>query len=398
MKFQDQTRTGGTATATQKGEKPGRLVYAVAWSYTTLSMLTGFFLPVFFRDELGFGGVEIGFLFAMQSVTIMIASAPSGLGNDWITSRFLIVAGLAAQALGLALMGTVTGFGSYVPVFFLWSLGGGLFKVSLDVQLLKTASGDHRIKGVYLYQLSRYVGGALGSLGSGFLLSQLEFSTAMIWVAVAYLLLAGLALQLPSTKVTPSKLSLYKGELRRPKVILMGIWLVLFATHWGAEMTSYGLYLQQDRGLGWVGMGAYIAAEMSAIIIMLAWLLRRPNQEPNIRALATWGLVFSALGQICMVFGPLWMSVLFRMLHGAGDGAIFLVFYLGVPRLFALERLGGHAGIVHFMSMAGAILGSLVYGPMGERFGYDVPMWVSGLVTALLAVVIVIQRLARPKP
>lgn len=372
--------------------KPGRLVFVVAWLYTLISMLTGFFLPIFFRDELGFSGVQIGFLFAMQSVTMMLASAPSGLGNDRMTSRFLLVAGLVTQSAGLALMGVVTGFGAYIPAFFLWSLGGGLFKVSLDVQLLKTASGDHRIKGVYIYQTSRYVGGSLGALASGILLSQLAFSTAMIAVAAVYLLLALLALRLPSTKVEPSKLGLYLGELKRPKVLLMGVWLVLFATHWGAEMTSYGLYLQQDRGLTWMGMGAYIAAEMGAIVLMLAWLLRRPNEEPDIGRLATWGLILSAIGQICIVFGPLWMSVSFRMLHGIGDGAIFLVFYLGVPRLFALERLGGHAGLVHFMSMGGAILGSLVYGPMGERFGYGVPMWVSGAVTGLLALVILSQR------
>jgi len=355
-------------------------------------MLTGFFLPLFFKDELGFGGGEIGLLFALQAITIMLASAPAGLGNDWVTSRAMIMAGLLAQAAGLALMALVKDFGAYLPVFFVWSLGGGLFKVSLDVQLLKTASQEHRIKGVYRYQLSRYFGASVGALAAGYLLSRLPFSSAMLWGAATYALLALLAWGLPATMVAPSKLGLYKGELKKPKVLLMGLWLVLFATHWGAEMTCYGLYLQVDRGLELQEMGGYFAAEMFSIVLLMLWLLRKPDKEPDIRNLAIFGMVLSAIGQISMVFGPIWSSVLFRMVHGIGDGAIFLVFYLGVPRLFALERMGGHAGVVHFMSMAGTILGSLVYGPMGERLGYAVPMWVSGVVIALLAAILLLWR------
>jgi MFS family permease len=366
---------------------------SVTGMFAVLSMVTGFFLPVYLRDDLGFTGVQIGFLFAMQAVTVMLASAPAGMGNDRVSSRFFIVLGLAGQAFGLVLMATVESFVPYVLVFFVWTLANGLFRVSLDVQALKVTSGDERLAGVYRYQLSRYAGATLGAVGAGTLLSLVDFRVALVAAAVAMTALSVVAVRLPPTRVAPVRFANYRDDLRNPRVILLVVWLVLFSTHWGAEFTSYGLFLQQDLHLSWTGMGGYIAAEHLAVVLMLAWFLRDPKRELNIKRLAFWGLLASGVGHVGMVFHPLWLSVLFRMMHGVGDGAIFLVFFLGVPKLFAVERLGGHAGLVHLMSMLGMVLGSLIYGPLGEAVGYAVPLWSSGMISCVLAGVMVVAGL-----
>jgi MFS family permease len=107
----------------------------------------------------------------------------------------------------------------------------------------------------------------------------------------------------------------------------------------------------------------------------------------------------SGLGHVGMVFEPVLLSCAFRFLHGIGDGVVLLVFYRGVATLFVAERLGGNAGVVNTMTMVGMVLGALVFGPLGEAFGYGVPLWTSGLLTMLLALpVLVLQRSPKRSP
>ena len=66
-----------------------------------------------------------------------------------------------------------------------------------------------------------------------------------------------------------------------------------------------------------------------------------------------------------------------------------LVLYIGIARLFEIERLGGNAGLMNLSTMLGFVTGSLIYGPLGESLGYGHPFWISGALTILLAAPIV---------
>ncbi|WP_264861300.1 hypothetical protein [Klebsiella pneumoniae] len=41
-------------------------------------------------------------------------------------------------------------------------------------------------------------------------------------------------------------------------MLLFAIWLFLFYLHWGAEFTSYGLFLRENLRLSLLGMGFYM--------------------------------------------------------------------------------------------------------------------------------------------
>jgi predicted MFS family arabinose efflux permease len=62
-----------------------------------------------------------------------------------------------------------------------------------------------------------------------------------------------------------------------------------------------------------------------------------------------------------------------------------VVMYSGIARLFDVGRIGGHSAGVNLVMMIGTFIGSVIFGPMGERFGYEIPLVVTGAVVVVLA-------------
>jgi MFS family permease len=56
---------------------------------------------------------------------------------------------------------------------------------------------------------------------------------------------------------------------------------------------------------------------------------------------------------------------------------------VGMQRYFPLERVGGTSGVVLTVTIAGRLLGALIFGPMGEHLGYHYPFILSGILTLL---------------
>jgi predicted MFS family arabinose efflux permease len=283
-------------------------------------------------------------------------------------------------------------FFPYLFVFFFWAMANNLFRTSMDVQVLKTDTGDRTGTRVGLYHGGRFLGLTIGMIIGGYLLSALDFEKGLAVVAAISFALVAPALRLAPTKIARVRLADYKADFSDRRVVFFAVWLFLFATHWGPEQTCYGLFLRQALHLNLVQIGWYMAAEFFAAILTFAAVANKFNDTKRILAFAVAGLAFSGVGHIGMVFPPVAVSVLFRAIHGVGDGIIMMVMYVGVARLFDLERLGGNAGLVNLSAMAGSVLGALLAGPIGQRFGYALPLWVSGVITLALIAPILLRR------
>ncbi len=362
-----------------------RAAWLVGGLFALASSASGFFLAVYFKETLRFTGRQIGLLFALQALCGLLAALPAGLINDRLSSRGLVALSLVVQAAALALMSLVDEFAGFVLVFFVWSLANGLFWTSLDVLVLKTDSGERTGLRLSWYQALRFLGLAAGYVLTGWLISGGNFRPVLQAVALACLLLLALVPALAPTRVRRQRLSDYRADVSDWKVVLFSLWLFLFTTHWGAEYTCYSLFLRRVLMLSWTGLGFYMAAEFAAIVITLVLCRNQLDRPERLRAMASLGLVASGSGLVGMIFRPLWLSVAFRMLHGAGDGLLMVIMYLGIARLFALERVGGNSGFVRTVTMLGMASGALVFGPLGEHLGYQVPLWSSGVLVLALA-------------
>ncbi len=360
--------------------------------FSVVTSVGSFYFTLYFRNELGFSGTQIGVLFAVQAVTGLLAAIPTGVSNDRITSRTLVALALIGQSVGLALMAVVDSFVPVLAVFFIGMLASAVFKLSLDVQVLKRGTGDRMPGQIGSFQAARFLGLAVGAVVAGYVLATLDYVPAFLLAAAACAALLPLTSRLQPTPLSRARLVDYKADYARPRVLLFCLWLVLFATHWGAEFTCYSLFLQDNLGLSMTQMGWYMSSEFVAILVTALTLGFPLRRHADGQAVFAFGLIASGAGHIGMVVDSVPVSCAFRVLHGCGDGAMFMVFYVGIFRIFSLERMGGNFGVVNMMTMAGMVIGSIIYGTLGASVGYEVPLWGSGLVTVGLAAPVLLSR------
>lgn len=349
-----------------------------------------FFLPVFFSEQLHFSGAQIGLLFTMQALSGILVVVPAGLGNDRINSRNLLIASAGLLAIAYFLLGTVRNYLPYVAVFFTWTLSYHLFRLSLDVQVLKTDTGEHTGNRIGLYQGWRFGGLALGTILAGYLIFIVDFKWTLHIAAAGCLLLTIPAWFLPPTPIAKVTFADYKADFKNARVILFMGWLFLFATHWGAEATCYALFLREILGLDLVWMGWYMSVEFTVVMITVLLVGFQVKGNSDMLRLIIIGLALSGIGGVGMIFGPVALSLTFRAVHGIGDGMIFIVFFVGIARLFDVHRMGGNTGLINLVMMSGLAFGALISGPAGDRWGYDAPLAVSGILTLLLILPLVV--------
>lgn len=357
--------------------------------------MANFFLPVYFKKSLGFSGAQIGVLYALFSVTTILAVVPVGLRNDRTSPRRLIAVSLAVTALAALGMAASQRFSVYLGVFLLYGLGLSAFRISTDALLFK--SGGPERAGLRWGTVNgfRMVGMTLGTLSAGVLLTRWSFPAALgllAGVAAACLLIPPF---LSPVRVGFPRLQEYAADLRGPGVLGFMAWLFLFSLHWGAELTSYGLFLSENLALDLAGMGRYMAVEFLVLAGTCFWAGPRCDRGMEPRTLAIWGLLLSGGGQVFMCSQALGVSLFWRAVHGLGDGLIVIVMYLGVARLFHPDRVGGLNSGVNLVMMLGAFAGSLIFGPLGAAFGYDLPLMVTGGLVAALALPLSRRRARR---
>jgi MFS family permease len=85
-----------------------------------------------------------------------------------------------------------------------------------------------------------------------------------------------------------------------------------------------------------------------------------------------------------MTYPVLPWSFAWRAVHGFGDGLILMETYTTITRLFHVDRIGGNASLISLTTTLGVFAGSLIFGPLGAAYGYQVPLIVSGAISLAL--------------
>ncbi|MBA2847662.1 MFS family permease [Thermosulfuriphilus ammonigenes] len=357
-----------------------------------------FFMPVYLKGKLGFSGQQIGLLYGALSVTTLITAFPFGLASDRLKARDLVALALLLLGGAIYLQAQVSHFTVYFLAFLIYGLGLNLFRIALDALLFKTVS-ERTGKSFGIFNGSRMAGFTLGGILGGVLLDRLDFVFTLKTVAGFYLLLLAFYPWLPRTTPVRFRIITYQEDFVRRPVVFFALWLLLFYLHWGAEFTSYGLFLRKSLGLSLTGMGLYMSAEFATVGLASVGGGLLLHRGLAIEHLALAGLFASGVGHIGMVWPQVPISLAFRLVHGLGDGFIAVVSYVGIARLFRIERIGGNAGLITFSIMLGSFIGSLIFGPLGERYGYGTPLAISGLITlGLIPLALIYRWHTSPEP
>jgi MFS family permease len=364
-------------------------------SITGLATLEGFtaamlmfFFPLFFKNELGFSGAQIGWLYALGSSTAFLTILPVGFINDRLQGKKLGMLGLLLLCIGYILMPFVTHFHEMAIIFVGFTFGNTLFYLSIDSLLHKARETEKRGDYYGRYNAIHAIGIGLGMITGGAILNLLSFNAIFTLSAVLYGIMVIGSFILPPVKIGKVELVQYSKDIFHTNVLIFLFILFAFSLHFGAENTSYGLFLSENLGLSRFHMGLYMAGELGALAIASLFFGRAIDKKKiGIIHVFMIGMILSGVTHMTMTTPNITLSFISRAIHGVGDGAMFVFLFLGISKFFEKERLGGNNGIVSFTVKVGVITGSLIFGPLGASMGYQFPLIYSGMMEIMGVVI-----------
>jgi len=369
-------------------EKGHSLINSIVFIKHIMFQLTFFYFPIYLKS-IGFTGFQIGILMSIFSITGLLMIFPVGILNDRVISRNLIIASFIIASICYSAVIITDIFGLMIIIFFFIGLFANLSSTSINSLIYKTIEHS-KARALGNLTFWRSLGSAFGIIISSFILIKLQFYYLFIFTAILSIILALFSLKLPKTKTKFVSLIEYKTNFFRKEVLLFASIMFLNAIHWGAEQTSYSLFLKTNLSLGWIGMGLY----MSIPIFILAFVAKKMgiklSKKKNFNNILMTGLFFSGIGHMLMAITPLTISFLFRILHEIGDAMIMVVMMVGVAKLFKKENIGGESALFGLTTIISVFIFSMIFGSLGEHYGYHIPIFVSG-ITSLLAIPLVFK-------
>lgn len=357
-----------------------------------LTMAVSFFLGVYY-NSIGLSGTQIGIIFALGTISSIITILPSGLSNDRLKSKHLIGIALILSAIFYFGISQSNDFYIIALMATLGGIGHTIYTTSSDSLFYKSTNNHHVSKKIGIFQGLNYLLMGLGMIAAGFFLDKnIPFEKLFLIIATAFLTMTIISqIVLPKTQTANFALLQYKKDIFKPKVLFFLIILFLFAIHWGAESTTYGLFLKKTLNLTNLQMGLYMGFAIMTMALATQIISKKIHHWKTQYILAA-GLFMSGAGHILMTINNPVISAFFRIFHEIGDATMFFFLYYGITNLFDLKRIGGNASIFTFTGTLGGATGAIIFGPMGESLGYHVPLIVSGAIT-LLALALTLQFL-----
>jgi MFS family permease len=341
-----------------------------------------FLIPLHFL-ALGFSGWQIGAVISAFAVAPLIVSFPVGWINDRLAISGAVRGGLAAVAAIFVVIAYARSFPVMAAAFLALGIANNILDISLNSLYYKdeTAIDQNRKYGTFVFWLA--LGPALGVFGGGWLSRAADFRVMFLVFAgiMAVVFLGVRGFDYGKFHAVPFRE--YRRNLTQKNALLFMVFIFILATHWGVEGTVYSPYLAKAFGLDGFSAAIYISAGLLAMSAAAFFVgLRKHDARAN-RRLFIVAMLLSGLGSIGMIQDDVRVSLLFRLAHDAGDGAIGVLCGLTISRLFDLKAIGGSAGVLVAIQISGQMLGAMVYSPLGFRAGLHLPFLIAGVVLLL---------------
>ncbi len=346
-----------------------------------------FFLGLHFNN-IKFTGLQIGIIFAVNTIASLISMFPFGISSDRTKIKNLITIGLLLTGLQYFALAYVQEFGIVTVFLLLGGLGTTLNSIATDSLFLKNTGKEKTSEKIGTYNGLKFFFVGTGMILAGYLLNiNLSFEKFFLILSACFLLLAISAQFLFSkNQISHFEVLHYKKDIFKPKVLTFLLVVFLFAIHFGAESTSYALFLKNNLGLDKLQIGLYMGFAVLPMTITVILIPKILHKWQVSKVLLT-GLFVSGSGHILMTVTDPALSFAFRVYHEIGDAATFFFIYYSINKLFKSERIGGNSSIVNLCSFVGGALGALIFGPLGAKYGYHLPFVISGISTITAAAI-----------
>jgi MFS family permease len=345
--------------------------------------VVGLFLPIYFQ-RIGLTGLQSGVYFAFTAGAAILLSLPVGISTDRTSIVRILLLGLGLAAVNRLGLLFTEAFGWFCVFALLGSFGGRFFGTGIQALFFKLTGEDNR-REAGLYMLANFVSSGLGLILGGWLVERFDFRVAFAFGVVSNVALMVMTRGLPRNETVTLALEEYKRALLQPNVLLLTAIFFLSSLHWGAEQTSYTPFLHDTLGLSLFSASLYAGLGFCLVGVgtYLGAILVERKLVKDLPALLGLGFLLAGVFHVLMCVRSVWLSFCFRGLHEIGDGFVFLVYYHGIAKVFKVEKIGGCAAFVSLFTAVGSLLGALLSGWLGGKYGPEWPLILSGVVLAL---------------
>jgi hypothetical protein len=270
-------------------------------------------------------------------------------------------------------------------IFLLLGTANNVLDVSLQSLYYKDETAMDQNRKFAAYTVWMGLGPALGVVAGGLLTRAAGFETVLVVFGGVTILMFLAVGSFGHLKFHAVSFRDYRRDIFRGKTMLFVVFLFVLASHWSVEGTVYSPFLERYQGLGPFLTSAYIGGgllflPLAAVLFGRVKFSARLNKRLMVAAMFVSGATF-----VLMTIRPPAVSFLFRALHDICDGVMGVTIAVFISRLFERRTIGGSAGVLLSIQILGQMTGSLVFTPLGYRFGLQYPFILCGALLALNA-------------
>lgn len=366
--------------------------YLILFSNNLVRHFVFFFFPVFFL-ETGLNGFQSGLLMGIFTITGLLFSFHVGIKSDQIQQRTLLLVGtfiFIAFCFGLAYF---TNIWMLVILFIVGGIGRLMQQRTTETLVLKSVDHDNKGKDMAMLSIMRCLPFAIGIIIGAYFISGFGFNFIFKISAILGLLVLIPVLMIKNTDLYNFSVHHYLDDFKNKKVLFFCLVVFIFSLHFGAEMTAYSLFLKQNLGLNLIQSSYYMAGVIVFLLISSFCAGRMIDRKYSKFKLMTYSMLLTGIGGalFAMTSNPI-LSFVWRSIHEIGDGIFLVVMSAGIISMFDRKRLGGSAGLVNVVIIFSTFLGSLIFGPIGFKYGYHLPHIISGILSIFAFVMMILIR------
>jgi PPP family 3-phenylpropionic acid transporter len=375
--------------------------WRIAGFYFFYYAFVGMFAPYWslYLQSIGFDAIDIAILMSVQPVMRMIAPNIWGWLADRTGKRLLVVQ-VAATLSAVCYLGVfaTTSFWGMLLVLglmnFFWSASMPLVEATTLTYLGKNTAHYGRIR-------------SWGSIG--FIVAVIGLGYAFDYIAIAWLLWAGLVCelgillfsrQIPATEVLAhhTDSQSIRNILLQPRVLaLFGACLLMSVAH-GPYYTFFSIYLV-EHGYAKSAVGGLWALGVICeigVFFLMPWLVRRYGFTRIL--IGSFGLAVLRFMLIGWGVDFLLLLLVAQVLHAATFGAYHAASVGLIHEFFqGRHQSKGQALFGSFTYGAGNVLGGLASGPIWVHYGASV-LYSCSAAMALLGLLLMVWQMGRAQP
>ncbi len=354
------------------------------------------FFALYVTQRFHVGMIEVGYLFAIFSITSIVGGILGGALTDKLGRRAMLIFGLVASGASSLLMGYVgslTVFYGLAAFVGLLSNAGGPAQQAMIADLLpeekrKQGYAMHRV----IFNLAVTIGPALGGIiasqaDSYYLLFVLDAVSSFITAVIVYIVIPETkpVLEHGQTEETLTQSMVGYRHVLRDGLFMSFLFISILITIVYVQMnTTLSVYLRDVHNLGPKFYGYILSLNAGMVVVLQFWISRRLKSLAPMLAMALGSLLY-AIGFGMYGFGSTFAYfALCMVVITVGEMVLAPEGTALVARFAPAHMRGRYMGVFGLDWGLGFAIGPLAAGYLIERVSPQ-SVWYASFIVGLIA-------------